>query len=269
MDHLTHLANGIKKPIHLPRVYNKRVDYDELGLPGFPERHLGSRIHIESYQDIADYADFHQAWLFFGLIHEFCSIFDVSVDLSDFVRKNESSQETITTEKLPLYIWYCAANASGEAFSNGPSVSIDTERTRLRTAKVHNLLNVIHMIINSLWDADAAESSPGHLVMIPITIMFEALYMATHCLLLPATGQSYESPLPPKALRKLSVECGWCPGQVAFFSKKLDSAASLYLLASTRKRPDGKNHFNCTNEECNAFQLDEATYRTKHVQPLH
>ena len=78
--------------------------YDNGGFHGFPER-IGTResdvVELQRDDDSKDWRlSCLQEWLFFGSLHEFSTVWKVSVDLGSFVETDEKGAAYITTRPL-------------------------------------------------------------------------------------------------------------------------------------------------------------------------
>lgn len=237
--------------MEFPLAYTTEKKYDELGTAGFPNR-CGLDIHaILPEIDIAVHADFLQAWLFFGTLHEVLGIFFVEFNQDDFKKLAPDGKELLTTAQLPMYIWYCAASET-----RLPQSTKGHRARRLQLLLEQILIFVAHAI-----QLEKRREIPGHAVMIPVSILCETLSIAAH-VIFGIKNMRWDV---PQALLDRMCKAGWCLGEIEYLDYSQIGCCSFFLLGSTIKPDDGKDHGRCADGICDAYQLDESTYETKHV----
>ncbi len=63
------------------------------------------------------------------------------------------------------------------------------------------------------------------------------------------------------------AEAGWCPSDIERAKGKVLRTQTLYFLSRMSKDEIHRTHRTCTPTLCSSFQLDLATYESKHRQP--
>lgn len=68
------------------------------------------------------------------------------------------------------------------------------------------------------------------------------------------------------AISSRMMEAGWCPSDIERAKDKFISTQTLYFLSRMSKNEIHRNHLTCTKSLCSSFQINLATYETKHRQ---
>jgi hypothetical protein len=71
---------------------------------------------------------------------------------------------------------------------------------------------------------------------------------------------------------KLEIEAkmlgsGWCPSEVERARFTYHGLNTLHMLSHMERSHPKRNHLNCTNEQCQAFQIDLRSYELAHARP--
>jgi len=255
-------------------------DYDKQGFFDYPSRR-GWLIDYESQEgpvrveagkkltsSNAEKGAFMQSWLFFGMLHEAFRIFEVEINLEEFVvRHADGSPRCTNTFPAREYFGKC----------------IDAGKRTIRSCiKAHEdlakLLKLVAWNITRYEDTQSPTSWRLSEVMsldtiLGIQVLGESLLNLAR---LTIHVPSYESalaegtvgfpwgrnPLQARMLRE-----GWCLSTATMLHELLDTTG-LYMASRMRMFSSStrQDHSSCTKVQCYANQVDESTYETKHTQ---
>ncbi|KAI5849911.1 hypothetical protein BZA05DRAFT_430663 [Tricharina praecox] len=246
-------------------------DYDKQGFFDYPSRH-GWRIDYTTddgpvrvsgdgktlSSSAAEKVAFLQAWLFFGMLHEAFRIFEVPIDLEEFVvRPAEGSVQCITTFPARQYFGQC----------------IDAgKRTIKSCVKAHEDLAKLFKLVSGMISRYEDTVSPTSWrisdvlpldAILCIQVLGESLInLAKITIHVPL----YDSALADDGkvgfnratnpLQARMLQGGWCISATTMLHDLLDTT-SLYIAS---------HHSSCTKVQCYANQVDEDTYETKHTE---
>lgn len=265
MEHLFHWEGTSKRDLaaRFPASYNTGQSAPRTGIAlsptGVPDyRSIKcDACGVESHgdlgrvaHDIPRHADFLLIWLYYGLLHAFCSALGVPFRQEHFVSQDPDGRRVLTTRNIHQYIWYWAA-----ASVHSPPRHVD----------LGHIISVVRLNVGIFIDCDAsaAPDVAGHPVLAAISVLGATLDHV-HAFLF-GSSSSTDAWKTPLALRRLLQEAGWCPGQVAHFTRTL-SPTTLALIAFQGEPADrDKNHDSCTEQHCYAHQVDPARYKTAHA----
>lgn len=105
--------------------------------------------------------------------------------------------------------------------------------------------------------------SIGHKVFLATSLVGEYLELAVGVIYGYSSNTEYPWPEPLLISLRLT-SAGWCSSEIKNLSKR-SSLTYRYYLSSMDRRSLGKDHRACCYSYCLANQVDEATYKTKHV----
>ena len=242
-------------------------DANPLGYEGFshfPSRWgytLGSLEHGDlGGRHIDDAAGFLQAWLFFGLLTEVLGGIGVPFRQSDFLREGNGGAPIITTEPLPLYLWYWLAAHT----HSGRDV------VRAHERHVQSCLRLSNTILQAITKLHIKSNRNvftckryTQAVILSLIICGETLNKARDWIGNTRIKPALRWHFPPLSLALL--DAGWCTGQIPELLKERDSSTLLYLSRLDMHIPK-KDHRRCNAKlGCRANHINYATYDTKHA----
>lgn len=203
----------------------------------------------------AEQEAFMQAWLFFGLLNEVLG--DLYCE-EDFLVKDPAERDRfiLCTKKLrPLLKATCRLRFG--------KTSQATRRQFEHLRKCLTLVVTVSFAFHSEFDWR---------LMCSIAAVHEAtVYTLNHIAQRLGWANIPNLPWAKKffgvAISTRMLEAGWCPSDIERAKDKFISTQSLYFLSRMRKNEIPRNHLTCTMSLCSSFQLDSATYQTKHRQP--
>ncbi|KAL3470429.1 hypothetical protein BJX99DRAFT_239542 [Aspergillus californicus] len=225
----------------------------------FPQKHGYSQKPDDNDGLVAPSIDFLQAWLYFGLLAEAFGTTESRFNPSHFIELSQTDATVVTTKELNRYIEYWAA-----AVAHGGRDEIDEH-----SANLDKCLELANVVVNAFSDVVVCEKQGGWaettVVLFSIITLVDYLRRAridiniyTYELSLPALNWDF----PP--LDQALLAAGWCPGEISKLNTQTDCSTRFYLANIDRWAP-GKDHRRCTARAgCQAHQIDESTYRTRH-----
>jgi hypothetical protein len=217
----------------------------------------------------SDMLAFLQSWLFFGVVNEVFEIMGVSIDATHFVTTDSTGQSIITTECLRGYI---------DKWSRLPrDAEASVEHCHCLMA-VFDIFRVVDKCSDILFNYVLAqphmpdrEREAVPLVALGVGILNETLRNAYIFI-------EYDHPEAKADFPSILLSCskemiahqmknlGWCPNQIASLASLTDAAG--FYLASLVNRPYllKEDHGNCTETICLGNQIDDKTYKTRHIK---
>ncbi|KAL9118922.1 MAG: hypothetical protein Q9187_004523 [Circinaria calcarea] len=272
MDHLPKIEASAFPPLEVPCLCETN-DYDRGGFLDFPQRNgwkidklRGLVRSDEEHKSPEKITAFVQAWLFFGMLHEVFRISEVEIEFKDFVR-DSGNHRIVTTSRLRQYLNNWANRERGQ----------DLTSRREKQAHVAAILIRVDSFLMHFHDSVLPEKWKVTLpmeVLLSILIMAETLKNAAMLIWRFPLRQLLSSPLisvglfrRQNPLKHYFNRAGWCLNEVAMLEDLVDTTG-LYI-ASLLKRPSLSNeqlHSGCTSQDCNAYQVDYQTYKTKHTR---
>lgn len=213
---------------------------------------------------------FLQAWLYFGLLAEAFGTNEMCFDPSHFVSGTGNNSEVITTKDLDRYIWYWAA-----AIAHGTRDEIDDHAenldkcVELANAVVNKYCQRISVPERYAYskgeDKEEVVWSTSTSVLFSIITLVDYLRRAR----IEINIYSFEANLPSlrwdfPPLEHALLEAGWCEGEIAKLNRQADCSTRFYL-AQIDRWVQRRDHSRCSARAgCQAHQIDEPTYRTRH-----
>ncbi len=262
MEHLPVIKNPKRESYEIPFLCTE--DYDGLGFHGYPEWKGWSTwgvVRLFSYRSVprSSAVSFLQAWLYFGMLHEFLG---VPVQVSDFVIENDAGRLIITTARLSDYVKEAHAR-----FEN-----LTRKEKQDRIVSLDECLKTVH----------AVSSDGGDIIGTPIAMSIKILISCLeHCKMLfwggvLRTEECVNVP-PGYVLKNLSFLDwnsdlthsyfdweDWCPYEVESLRGNL-TWPSLYFASNLRRARDKFDYSQCSKLGCKHGYVEEKTYRTKHA----
>lgn len=271
MDHLPSMRPLVRPPLQVPYLSEHKLKFDG-GFDDFPSR---CSLKTQELQQgnlrgctIDSVIPFLQEWLFFGLLQEIFEHAGVAFWREDFIRENDSGQLLVSTEHLPKYIWYWAANTVWARDTlSGPKSGREQKR---RVARVLELGNAcINGVIRSQSvGGGEGVGSDADKVLLSIAVLGETLDVARDTVFFSGREEFYGVLTweLPDVGKRLLLEAGWCTGEIGALCRDFPDVSSRYYLSTWDRSTLGKDHSEC-GERCLANQVDEKTYETKHANP--
>jgi hypothetical protein len=274
MDHLPPITKSNGTSRYVPLLCSVG-DFDSGEFATFPDR-LGwavSRDRMGNFiltrdgvhsQDLPAKLALVQAWLFFGLLQETFSTCGVEVLPDNFVRQEHDGTSVISTTCLPAYIEKLRA-CSLWTIQSGQRV---IERI------LHCFRTGSHFIQheNTISGVGGKYLTSVDSLILSIQILGETL---EHALKMIWTTAGLTKSLPAQKIWSMKsvvpnrtgmdVRRGvWCTSEKNMLSGLFDTTTLYY--ASILYRPKiGLDHSKCGHNHCMARQIDNAVYRTKHI----
>ncbi|KAL6232060.1 hypothetical protein BDW75DRAFT_218560 [Aspergillus navahoensis] len=206
--------------------------------------------------------EFLQAWLYFGLLAEAFGTAEMKFDPGHFIDRSTHAA-VITTKELNRYIWYWAA-----AVAHGVRDEIDDH-----SANLDKCLELANAVVNELSRHLLAEHSGREEERWPTTttILFSIITLVEYLrrARIDINMYSWEVNLPAlewdfPPLDQALLAAGWCKAEISRLNGQADCSTRFYL-AQIDRWAQGKDHSRCiAGQGCQAHQIDEPTYRTRH-----
>ncbi|RDW81285.1 uncharacterized protein DSM5745_04842 [Aspergillus mulundensis] len=274
MDHIPRVRDSELKTAHLtvpylagdsPWEYGSRMrGFDSFR--AFPKKHGFSSLLDQgcSGNDLpVPSIGFLQAWLYFGLLAEAFGTPEMKFQPDHFIGKS-GNEMVITTKELNRYIWYWAA-----AVAHGVRDEIDEH-----SANLDRCLELANAVVNGFYRRSSepkgsekvdSKWSTTNTVLFSIITLVDYLRRAR----IDINMYSFEVNLPPLVwdfppLDRALAEAGWCAAEISRLNDQTDCSTRFYL-AQVDRWAQGKDHSRCiAGQGCQAHQIDEPTYRTRH-----
>lgn len=196
-----------------------------------------------------------QDWLFFGILDEFLE----GLNPTDFVR-DAAGGPCITTEKLPQYLdkWRRTTMAKLKSQDAGTARATMRSNTKCLEEATHFILLHNTKLENA--------ASPAPEVWLSVKALGQTLttQLLSHMdwLGVMTLGGTFLSFPPSSVLNTRLLAAGWCPSDVA----RSPSLSSSFFALSMSMQGRRRTHSTCSETACNADQIDESNYATKHVR---
>lgn len=277
---------------HIPRVRGSKLQIARLRVPylasdwnygsrrqgfdtflAFPKKHgYSSLVDREDGGDnlATPSVGFLQAWLYFGLLAEAFGTNEMRLDPSHFISDAGSNSEFITTKDLDRYIWYWAA-----AIAHGTRDEIDDHAENLD--KCVELANAVvneyyqRMPVPQRYTYSEEKDKEEVVWSVPTSVLFSIITLVDYLrrARIDINMYSFEANLPSlrwdfPPLDQALLEAGWCEGEIAKLNRQAD-CSTRFCLAQIDRWAQGRDHSRCSARAgCQAHQIDEPTYRTRH-----
>ncbi|KAL4744063.1 hypothetical protein BDV11DRAFT_176814 [Aspergillus similis] len=205
--------------------------------------------------------DFLQGWLYFGLLAEAFGTAEMKFDPDHFIDRSAHTA-VVTTKELNRYIWYWAA-----AVEHGVRDEVDGH-----SANLDDCLELANAVVNDFSRLLPAEhSEKAELWSTTTTVLFSIITLVDYLrrARVDINIYSWEVNLPalewdfPPLDQALSA-AGWCEAEISSMKGHADCSTRFYL-AKIDRWTQGKDHTRCiAGKGCQAHQIDEPTYRSRH-----
>nr|POE53612.1 hypothetical protein CFP56_28834 [Quercus suber] len=273
MDHLLLPKDAIPPRPRVPYICGD--PYDELDFLDFPNRAGGMWHQILSAADSPRFwlrelnepiddkhlESFLQRWIFFGLLHELLSPYDL-YDADDYLGNDEQGQFVHTRNLASTLDKWCnhARTLDGHA----------QETIKLRLTSCMRIAYEALLCLR----ADSSDKARGHPgfsrpVRTSILSICETISNAADLTLdvLPDVDWLYFSAFATFSEdEKANMrQNGWCPSLIASEEKRYTTIA-LYVYLQHLRQPLEMDHSECTDDRCTKIQIDAETYSPRHVE---
>jgi len=260
MDHLPNPRNPTHVPIEVP--YVCKEDYDDGPFSQYLERKGWTQSNIidsrELGKPLQDVQSILQTWLYFGILTE---VFGEPIRAANFIRTNERGRKLITTSLLPFLAsqWIQRERALPQHIRRR-----DESHACRCLFEVNNILTLL-----SLRDPNVLDRN----LLLSFKVLFEYLLDARPF----AYGSwdvsngewpvsfDYAMPGAEEVVLTRMMDDGCCPNEIQMLSLRTKASELYYTSNLTRPGPD-KDHKNCSEDQCIAYQMDEKVYMTKHIE---
>lgn len=259
MDHLRHGNWPLRINVRVP--YIGTEEYDGMSFSNYPQRKGWDKAWLfehSSYggRTLEQTAAFLQTWLYFGVLSE---VLEIKVDEREFIRDKE-----ITTQELPRYL----GDWKNREINLAPNDKIR------RQIKIDLCLDEVRIILAEYRRIQYPSPYPE--IELSIMVLVEVLDRAKRMILgvsetFELTGWSQEAQKGwghSTLLEEQMLHSKWCPTTLAMLRHSLGSVSVMYY-AHGLEPPHSKsspNHSKCKGRFCMAEQVDESTYKTRHVE---
>lgn len=266
------------------RMHNSELSaYDGKGVDGFVDRFKAKLLeHPEEWHATT------QAWLFFGTLSELFAINGIPFRKEDFVARSPEGSEILSTKRLPAYLaaWAVAATnhhrsilrqqkhfwitATNEVFKDAIE---DTGNEALLRAK--RSVEVVDLTIKCLEHVARSHNIVAIASWDLIVSLCGRMITAIRSLYNLSQELYFDDRLLSvrKAIRDLGVQAStrlfrlnsWCPREIAIIGDLVEhDPCTVLYCAQLRRNEDRADHSRCDATMCNAYQIDESIYQTKH-----
>ncbi|KAL6884465.1 hypothetical protein GGI43DRAFT_322630 [Trichoderma evansii] len=212
-----------------------------------------------------------QAWLFFGLLSNILGISGLTLEIDDLIIER-SGRKILSTHRLPLYLrrWHEAelkfSEETRQAHLQETLACLDEAAQFVRG----DLCSLFH-IRNEDEKFTYADYifSPRVLrndFALCITILGITLNNMVRVIWTDPDIHNHFETIPCHVLTAYQMESmNWCPAEIKMLNSGMMNVISAYLAGSLSRPLMWNGHKSCTELECKAYQVDEKTYRPKHV----
>lgn len=213
-----------------PIPYYLGTFYDFWQIAGFGDRESG----FMANHSAQEYATLTQSWLYFGLISE---CLGREVDPSEFIYTTLENERILTSAKFMSQL---------EKPNENPEL-----RKKLGYAK--------HMV-HRLSCLQCAETYPLPVISLSVYVLISSLGYDSWDLL------HMELDLPwAKLLLGDMQSRDWCPHESRKICSTLPPNAAYFMAGLHRQERLGTDHSRCSELGCVAYNVNETTYQTRHV----
>ncbi|KAK5309164.1 hypothetical protein LTR70_010547 [Exophiala xenobiotica] len=250
MDHLPPIKYATSPYPSVPCLCTQ--GYDAQPLNSYPQRCGYNASHLAAGQftgrSPADIASFLQTWLYFGTLHE---IFHPhrEIETEDFIRRGSHGYPFITTVKFEEYV--TAFLQSVKAMSLP-----DAENELIRIQPCLNQLLSMTEIVCTMDDCPLPSE-----VILSFSVLGATMDCALDYHLHYHVDRNW-------GLRDLAInqmrEAGWCSRDIHLADTSC-SELTMFYMCYLRRDLQGQDHGTCSRTTCQANQIDDKLYVTKHT----
>jgi hypothetical protein len=262
MDHLEVPRGSHHGPIEVPVYFSEK--YDSGPFLEYPDRLGWTRAEITNTgttrRTVDEVHAFLQNWCYFGIIHESFG----SIDVADFIEPTAAGSRRISTANLSRVAssWLLQQDTlpTDQKLQNG--------RHRLKCfSSISNLFREMQFT-----PPDFQTRLDGRLLL-SIAILLEYLIEMGlsgpwHLIEEKERAQVTENFMPGcrDLLLSRMKEDGWCPNEIKVHAFNSPTSLLYFVSNLNPPRPERQHTVSkCNNFRCKAYNIDEATYKTKHA----
>lgn len=265
MEHVLN-ASGIKNlTIEVPYLCKDSFEYDtEIQFSKYGQTldyDNAKALFLKTQENAREFAEILQKWLFFRLVIECFEAACIKITTDSFLRTTKDKRKVICTAGLNdlLQKW---ANA------------MPTLPPEMRSATALKIQADCHVAQVKLKHLGKIFASPVSEVLLSICVVAAPMIFAMrHVFRAGGTcpvpewtdTTAYRSWGKSRLIVNNMISKGWCPYEVAQLYGGSFSALGMVFAASLKRPQRRETHENCTEKICRAFDVDESTYKTRHV----
>lgn len=269
MDHFP-LPKG-KGHIRIPNLTSEDYTCGSGGFEGYPARSGWTAEHVEGKDSFGgrsttEIAAFFQSWLYFGCAIEVLAISSIAAQPSDLL---DADRKFVSTRRLPFLIRQWRRKVRQMKDKNHPVHIKWAMRTGLILKKVSDFVDTYCLPYHGPRSTSEMRTLRNPMSPLPekvwmsIIALGHTLTEAMICyydIRRTANWWGASTLLKRRMLRK-----GWCPMDVerSFADMGIDGH---YYIAKMQNSEVNVLHNLCTKDQCLARDIDEETYKQKHVR---
>ena len=275
MDHLRTISKPKYQPIQVPCL--GLVPYDGLDFDTYPTRR-GWNIDLLFAGDYSEHPDAEasemlQDWLYFGTLQDILKQDEIKDRYTSWDPVGQANVVTTSHLKQDFHNHLTGIHERAIKDKEGMGLAMDAVwhiEMRLSVlstfCNMNSTTNAAVMSERSRWPLSAE-------IDLSLRVLGEYIASYTYLYLHQLTwhvGGLTRTPLFPFRGSQLAqtrmLESGWCPSDVTMLSEQM-SASSLLYASCLYRQESGQSHLKCSEYICLASQINESTYRSKHVIP--
>ena len=196
--------------------------------------------------------DFHQRWLFFGLIHEILGDRYRPEDLISTIETEDGEISIVSTSGLVETLDKWIADIHAGFVSPQHTYEHIAECLRLAFATIHGAGSDFDPRIK------ISLASLGEL----FTLAANTAFIASEKNKCPTT---FSRLIDYSYWESSMLSSGWCPSQRKMYAEDTTCLQTLHFLTLLGQPASGEFHQRCNDKQCLAYQNDLPTYQTKHI----
>lgn len=269
MDHF--LLPKDKDHIRIPNLTSEDYTRGDGGFEGYPARSGWTAEHVEGKDSFggrstAEIAAFFQTWLYFGCAIEVLAISNVAAQPSDLL---DADRKFVSTRRLPFLIRQWRRRVGQINGKNHPVIIEWATKAALILRKVSDFVDTYCLpyhgprSTSEMQKSRSATSPLPEKVWMSIIALGHTLGEAViryYDIRRTANHWGASTLLKRRMLRK-----GWCPMDVERSLTDMGIDGHYYIAKKKNSEANG-SHELCTKDQCLAGNIDEETYKQKHVR---
>ena len=235
------------------RTYGERRGQNWLVFQGQQRNRLDIQVRLEQEPPpTREQEDLFQTWFFFGLLQ---TILGPSYKLGDWIGEADA-ERWVSTQPLMQHLERTLR------FSDRKHLSAK-KQTLARTAECLRLIAVLLPTARPdfEWRVRTSIASVCELFANAVITAHRALDLDSSYL--PHLSNHYAAGFEAHVKDDM-LKAGWCPSEIAAMTAKFVSVQTLWLLSRIDKSNLARDHSSCTTRMCRYYQIDPATYQSKH-----
>ncbi|KIX99754.1 uncharacterized protein Z520_04390 [Fonsecaea multimorphosa CBS 102226] len=233
---------------------------------GFLAKQDSDELHQCSEALRSNLAAFVLSWLFFGVLEEFLG---VKQDHAEWIVTTEKGHQVISTSHLceRLDAWRTRIKQLDGKQQLEIRAGID-----LVLDHMDSMHNTLSQTTADIIQAVQSGSGPYHSDLLPdelnlsLEVLHNTLSLARN-VVLQAAPLSFSTYSKSRLVHDQLAKNGWCPSEVSRLEQEC-SVVSSYFSSRLSVLGLSAIHSKCSHWQCEAWQVDQSNYRTKHVNTL-